>query len=221
MAVGCAFPDYTTTGDATAADSKAADSSFESTPDGTGDADASIDGSPDGDAAVTDASDADACDADGCSCDADCGTPDLIFTAVSVASGAAPALMGTIPGKKARKIHILKVGICGDSDAASGPNRFLASDSGAMSFSWSCGQTAVPSTFTLTPTPPSGTGPAAGRGWTYKAVDQTAALSTSVSVTWDYHNDWDGLFCNAPDELGNAYADPAATVRVWVRYRYE
>lgn len=159
-------------------------------------------------------------DCGGATC-APCGT--LVWTASGAdASISTPKLMGTLKAYAGKRIRIVKVGICGDSDATSGPNRFVAADGAALSFSWAAGQTSVAlpgtTTYRLTPTPVvAGT----TRGFSYQVVSHLAGVGAAVTVSWDFHADYDGLSCGAADEDGTAFTDAASTVRAWVKYRYE
>lgn len=159
-------------------------------------------------------------DCGGATC-APCGT--LVWTASGAdASISTPKLMGTLKAYAGKRIRIVKVGICGDSDATSGPNRFVAADTAAMTFSWAAGQTSVAlpgtTTYRLTPTPVvAGT----TRGFSYQVVSHLAGLGAAVNVSWDFHSDYDGLSCGAADEDGTLFTDAASTVRAWVKYRYE
>ena len=128
--------------------------------------------------------------------------------------------LGTIPAKAGRKIRILKVAICGDSDSGSGPNRFKLTG-GGLNFTWYCGQSNPGGTHQLTPTPPTA---GSGRGFSYadvKGSNYLSAVGATLTVQWDYHNDWDGRYCDAKSEDGKAYKDPGSSVRVWVAYQYE
>ena len=128
--------------------------------------------------------------------------------------------LGTIPAKPGRKIRILKVAICGDSDSGSGANRFKLSG-GGLAFTWYCGQNDPGGTHKLSPTPPTA---GSGRGFSYadvKASNYLSAAGATLTVQWDYHNDWDGRYCDTKSEDGKAYKDPASSVRVWVAYQYE
>ncbi|MBK7395895.1 MAG: hypothetical protein IPJ34_06200 [Myxococcales bacterium] len=161
-----------------------------------------------------------AIDCGGSAC-APCGT--LLFTAPGTdASITTPKVMGTLKAYAGKRIRIVKVGICGDSDATSGPNRFVATDGAAMSFSWAAGQTtvAIPGTTTyrLAPTPPAS---GSARGFSYQVVSHLGAVGQPMTVSWDFHADYDGLLCGALDEDGASYSDPASSVRVWLKYRYE
>ena len=129
--------------------------------------------------------------------------------------------IGTIAGKVGRKIRILKVGICGDSDSGSGPNRFRLSG-GGLNFTWYCGQNNGPGgNHKLSPTPNKG---GSARGFSYKDVkpnNYLSAVGASLTLQWDYHSDWDGRYCDDKSEDGKQYKDQASTVRAWVAYQYE
>ncbi len=151
---------------------------------------------------------------------APCGVQ--VFSAVgSDATISTPKLMGTLKAYTGKRIRVIKVGICGDSDTNSGPNRYVAADTGTMNFSWAAGQVAVTmpgtTTYRLTPTPVAGT----SRGFTYQVVSHLAGTGNAVTLSWNFHADFDGLFCSAPDEDGTAYADTPSSVRMWVKYQYE
>ena len=139
-----------------------------------------------------------------------------VFSAVGTSAALPTKLMGTIPGKPGQKIVIKKLGICGDSAPGSGSNRFKVSG-GGLNFSWYAGQNSPGGTHKLAPTQPI---PGGGHGFTYKAVTYTAQVGASLQIHWDYHYDWDGLYCNTTDSEGNAYKDPPSSVRVWVFYEY-
>ena len=124
--------------------------------------------------------------------------------------------MGTIPGKVGMKIRIKEVAICGDSMSSSGANRFKL-NGGGLAFSWYAGQNNPGGTYQLAPTPSSG----ASRGFSYKTVNHLAQAGASLTITWDYHNDWDGLYCDATSKDGVKYKDSNSTVRAWVAYHYE
>ncbi len=151
-------------------------------------------------------------------CSNSCKSP-FPLTAFSVASsaGAWPTAMGTIPAQAGKKIVISKIGICGDSDATSGPNVFSAKGAG-LDFTWASGQNQPACTYFLSPTPPKN----ASRGFTFKAVSHVGNVGEAVSVTWESHIDYDGLYCTDTDELGNVYNDVGgSSVRVWVLYQYQ
>ena len=141
--------------------------------------------------------------------------------ATGMGQGAPTKTLATIPAKAGRKIRILKVGICGDSDQGSGPNRFKVTG-GGLNFSWYCGQNNGPGgNHKLTPTPNKA---GSGRGFSYldvKASNYLSAVGAQLSIVWDYHSDWDGWYCDDKSEDGKAYKDPASSVRAWVAYQYE
>lgn len=126
--------------------------------------------------------------------------------------------MGTIQGVPGKKIRITKIGMCGDSVSGSGPNRFRAAG-GGINFTWAAGRNAshVSSNHWIGLTPNTG---GTGTGFVYKSVTYTASVGASVTVTWDYHYDWDGYYCNATDEDGKAYKDTASSIRGWIKYEY-
>ncbi len=134
---------------------------------------------------------------------------------VTATYGTLNLTMGTIAGVAGQQIMISKVGIGGDSRAASGDNIFSAS-CGSFNFSWVAGQQTNTATYRLSPTTPSGS----SYGFTYQAVSYTANVGEAVTITWVYHNDWDGCFASGTDILGNSYNDTASSVRVWVQYEY-
>ncbi|MBM4397893.1 MAG: putative metal-binding motif-containing protein, partial [Deltaproteobacteria bacterium] len=142
--------------------------------------------------------------------------PDCLFTQRS--SGLPTQTLGTIPALSGKRIRVTTLGICGDSDSSSGPNRFTAAG-GGQTFSWAAGQSYVSATYTLAPTPVvSGS---YRRGFSYLNVDHVTTAGAGMTVQWDYHYDWDSKYCSTQDVLGNSYSDPSSTVRAWVRYRYE
>jgi len=144
-----------------------------------------------------------------------------ITTAVWTASsyGKNPSVnLGTIPGKTGKKIVITKVGMCGDSDQSSGANRFYVSG-GGIGFRFAAGQSNPGSVNQWLGFTPTISGSA--RGFVYKTVSYTASVGASVSVTWDYHSDWDGRYCDATDSEGNKYTDQTSTVRPWILYEYK
>ena len=132
-------------------------------------------------------------------------------------SGGAVQPVGTIPGVAGKRIHIVKLGICGDSDVSSGPNVFTSNGAG-LNFTWECGQSTRGSTHILAPTPNMG---GSARGFSYADVNYLGNVDQAVTVTWTYHQDWDGRFCQATDTEGNPYTDGGATVRPWVLYEYQ
>ena len=159
----------------------------------------------------------------------DCGgtCPNSCVTTVSglgVSSDSIPKLMFTIPAVAGRRVRITKVAICGDSDVNSGHNRYVASDGAGMSFSWSCGQAASPppggATYTLQPTPIINGN---AHGFSYQAVDHLGAIGAPVTVTWDFHSDYDGHYCRDLDENGTSFDDSAnpSSIRAWVKYSYQ
>ena len=139
-----------------------------------------------------------------------------VASAVGTSSQAPTVTLFTIPGKTGKRVSIQKIAICGDSDTASGSNRFAASGTG-LSFSWEAGQNSAGATYHLGATPSVG---GSARGFVYKDVFHSGALGAPVTVKWDYHNDWDGRYCQAQDIQGNNYADPGSSVRAWVLYYY-
>ncbi|NUM36006.1 MAG: PEP-CTERM sorting domain-containing protein [Candidatus Brocadiae bacterium] len=144
----------------------------------------------------------------------------LLFTQYGngAASGATNIASWVISGMSGYKIQITKIGIGGDSSPASGDNIFSATSSSSnFSFSWVAGQQTNSATYRLAGTTVvSG----AGYGFTYRDVDYTSNINDSVTIKWDYHYDWDGLYAYGTDILGNSYSDPASSVRVWVLYEY-
>ncbi|MFH1438221.1 MAG: hypothetical protein ABIJ56_21110 [Pseudomonadota bacterium] len=143
------------------------------------------------------------------------GTSYSVLTAEM--SGGAVLPVGTIPAVAGRRVHIVKLGICGDSDATSGPNVFTAAGAG-LSFTWECGQSTRGSTHILAPTPNLGGN---ARGFSYADVNYLGNIGEPVDVTWTYHADWDGNLCQTTDSEGNSYSDVAGTVRPWVLYEYQ
>jgi hypothetical protein len=140
-----------------------------------------------------------------------------VFSAVVTSSQNPTTTMGTIPGANGKRIRITQIGICGDSDSGSGPNRFTVSG-GGFDFSFAAGQSSVSTTYFLGVTP---TASGSGRGFITKSVSLLGSLGQGATVQWDYHNDWDGRFCQATDPYGNAYNDGASSVRSWIAYTYE
>lgn len=131
-------------------------------------------------------------------------------------SGSPSKVIGTIPAIPGKKIRITKVGICGDSSANSGPNRFDVAG-GGVNFSFSAGQNKNGgATHWLSPTPKQG----ASHGFTYASVSYTTAVGAAMTVTWAYQYDWDGYRCTGADEDGKSYSDPTSSVRGWVKYEY-
>ena len=139
----------------------------------------------------------------------------LLFTQYGTSVAGASWVISSMSGYQ---IHITKVGIGGDSSAGSGDNIFSAlSSSSNFNFSWVAGQQSNAATYRLAGTTVvSG----AGYGFTYRDVDYTSNINDSVTIKWDYHYDWDGLYAYGTDILGNSYSDPASSVRVWVLYEY-
>ncbi len=128
-------------------------------------------------------------------------------------------VIGTIPGSPGKNIRVIRVVICGDADAASGPAKFSAVG-GGMDFSWAAGQNNPGATYFIGVTPPSVGG--AARGFVYQTVSEvTTQKGAALTITMVTQNDYDALFCQATDVDGNAYADPIGSVRGWVRYQYE
>ncbi len=154
---------------------------------------------------------------DGCPNDCSNPNPILLFTAVGLNSQTPPVTLGTLPAKVGKQLVIQKIGMCGDSDAGSGPNTFSVNGAG-LSFTWATGQSNPNPTHWLSPTVASG----ASRGFTYADVNYVGQVGQGADVAWDYHNDWDGYRCTGTDALGNVYDDPtASSVRVWVQYTYK
>jgi len=140
-----------------------------------------------------------------------------VWTVVLNTSKAPTIVAGTIPGVVGKSIVINRIGMCGDSDVSSGDNRFLV-QGGGVDFSFTAGQTATSATHDLGVTGPG------GAGFTYADVTYTASQGASVTITWDYHNDWDYKPCVATDSEGNAYNDASTaitSVRPWIRYGYK
>jgi cysteine-rich repeat protein len=154
---------------------------------------------------------------DGCPNDCSNPNPSVVFTALVTGSQTPPLAVGSIPGKVGKKIVIQKVGMCGDSDATSGPNVFSVSGAG-LSFTWAAGQSNPGPTHWLNPVPVSG----ASRGFSYADVNYAGQVGQGVTVSWDTHVDWDGLRCTGTDMMGNIYDDAtASSLRVWLLYGYQ
>ncbi len=135
------------------------------------------------------------------------------------ASNSPGSTLGTLPGKAGKSIRILKLGVCGDSDGGSGPNRFKAAG-GGINFTWAAGRTqsSAGADHWLGLTPSLG---GSARGWVYKDAVYKAAAGASVTITFDYHFDWDGRYCAQKDIAGVSYSDAASTVRAWLMYTYD
>ena len=145
---------------------------------------------------------------DGC---ASCKIEKLVWSERN--TGNPTQTLGTITGKAGKSIKIIRIGICGDSDSGSGPNQFKATG-GGINFTWECGQSNYGSTYDLNVMP-------SYTQFTYADVSHKAIAGESVQITYTYHNDWDGKYCNTTDTEGNSYSDPGSTVRAWVLYTYE
>jgi cysteine-rich repeat protein len=152
---------------------------------------------------------------DGCA--TNCTSKKYILTDVVTSAQSPDVFMGTIPGLPDKKIHILELGICGDSGAGSGPNQFLLSGAG-LSVTWEAGQLEWGSNHILAPTPDKN----AGNGFSFVGVSYLADEGVGVNLTWTYHYDWDGgNRCDDSDPYGNVYYDPDVAVRAWVLYTYQ
>ncbi len=139
-----------------------------------------------------------------------------VWSEVAPSSKNPTILLGTIPGKPGKKIKVVKLGICGDSRNSSGSNRFKISG-GGLGFSWYAGQNNPGGTYKLSPTTSKN---GSGYGFTYKTVNHIGQAGASLAVHWDYHYDWDGLYCHDTDSEGNSYKDTPSSVRAWVKYEY-
>ncbi|MBM4353572.1 MAG: hypothetical protein FJ109_07200, partial [Deltaproteobacteria bacterium] len=151
-------------------------------------------------------------------CDANCKTePPKVLT--GMVTGSPTQVVGTISGVPGIKIKIIKIGICGDSDATSGPNQFQASG-GGINFTWEAGQSGQGSTHVLSPTPNKG---GSARGFSYKDVSYTADVGQGKTISFTFHNDYDALYCQDTDTQGTNYNDSGtvSSVRPWVLYAYE
>lgn len=142
----------------------------------------------------------------------------FVFSAASgtdVGTSGSGIKLGTIAGVPGKSIHVTRLGICGDSDESSGPNRFKLAPLGTT---FAAGKSDPGSTFFLGATAPSTAG---GHGFVYTPVSLLAPAGVSVDIMFEYHNDWDGHYCVATDEFGNNYADGSSSVRAWVKYEYK
>ncbi|MFT6158298.1 MAG: hypothetical protein ACJAZO_002470 [Myxococcota bacterium] len=126
--------------------------------------------------------------------------------------------MGSIPGIAGKLIEITRVGICGDSDASSGDNRYRAFG-GGIDFTWVAGQQSTAATHRLAPTPDINS---TYNGFTGANVShRTTVPGASVSIEWDYHSDYDGGgACSFTDEFGTTFNDSGLGIRTWVKYAY-
>lgn len=149
--------------------------------------------------------------------------PETVYTQLGLSSfgvdtGATTHTFGTIPGMAGQAIEIMQVGMCGDSDAQSGDNRFRAAGAG-LDISWVAGQQTTAATYRLPPTIIN----SPGHGMTSQTVSHQADVGADVTVSWDYHVDYDGQYCYlADDGFGNSFNDSAnvSSIRVWIVYRY-
>ncbi|MBP48487.1 MAG: hypothetical protein CMH53_11165 [Myxococcales bacterium] len=141
-----------------------------------------------------------------------------VWSVLAPSSQSPNVTMGKIPGIAGKKIVITQLGICGDSDQSSGANRFLVTGSG-ISFRFAAGQSNPGSVNQWLGFTPNLGGQA--RGFTYKTVNYTANAGSDVTVQWDYHSDWDGLYCKTTDNQGNSYSDSSSSVRPWILYEYQ
>ncbi|MCK6545207.1 hypothetical protein L6R52_05010, partial [Myxococcota bacterium] len=146
-----------------------------------------------------------------------CVDPVFTFTAVTPAASTPVLSLGTIPARAGLRVHIRRIGICGDADATSGLQGFRAYATG-LDFTWGAGQANQSGvTQFLSPTPAT---VGSGRGFSYRDVSYYGPVGGAVNIDFQYRNDWDGRFCQAADELGTNYLDAASTARAWVRYSY-
>ena len=149
------------------------------------------------------------------------GTPvpsgTLIFTAV-VGNNEDGKVIGTIPAVAGKKIRVIRVAICGDADASSGPAIYRVTG-GGVDFTWAAGQNNPGPTYFIGSTPVVSGG---ARGFVYKTISElTSQAGAALTVKMDAQNDHDALFCQASDEDGNPYSDASGTSRGWVKYQYE
>ena len=128
-----------------------------------------------------------------------------------------PCTLGSIDGLAGQSIRIVRLGIGGDADSTSGDAGFRLRG-GGLDVSWTAGQTADSAAHDLGATPALA---GSARGFTYSPVlDLTALDGASLTITWDYHYDFDGRYTAATDLLGNSFDDSnlASSVRPWIQF---
>ena len=159
-------------------------------------------------------------DGDGCSatCKSLAPTGQLVWTALAPSSMNPTVTLGKIKGYAGKKIVIKQLGMCGDSTSSSGANRFYVSG-GGVGFRFAAGQSNPGSVNQWLGYTPNYSGSA--KGWVYKSVSYSANAGAELTIQWDYHSDWDGYYCGAPDNKGNKYSDSASSVRPWILYEYQ
>ncbi len=131
--------------------------------------------------------------------------------------GAINVLVGTIDLQAGESINVTRLGIGGDSTAASGDNRFRMVGAG-LDFTWIAGQQSTAADFRLAPAP------SGGFSFTNPGdVNFTSLEGQTISIFWDYHFDFDGgNSVNATDPLGNSFNDTsfAAAIRPWLQFEF-
>lgn len=134
----------------------------------------------------------------------------------------ADILTETLAGVADKQIRVLRVGIGGDADAASGPIGYRAIG-GGLDFTWAAGQaiSGPAPTYALDPTTPTNAG--SGRGFTYSGeLSLLLEVGQALSIYSDYRLDGDGRYAFGTDLLGNSYDDSGSpsSHRPWVLYEY-
>ncbi len=130
--------------------------------------------------------------------------------------GATNTFVGTIDDLGASSIHIVRIGIGGDSAQASGDNRFRV-QGGGLDFTFTAGQSATAADFDLGFTPQLN---GQAHGFVYQEVDLVANAGEDLTVSWNFHNDNDGFFTQDTDVLGNFFndSDASSSSRVWIQF---
>lgn len=143
---------------------------------------------------------------------------DLVGALGQTTCDLAPCNLSSISGLTGSSIKITRIGIGGDSDATSGDNTFRLFG-GGLDFTWTAGQENFSATYDLGATPLSGT----SRGFAYSPVLSLLANDgASLNIQWTHHTDFDLLYTDATDVLGNVFndIDSLASIRPWIQFEY-
>ncbi len=147
------------------------------------------------------------------------GAPSAKAILTGLVSGNPTQTMGQINPIPGKKVRILKVGICGDSEQSSGPNGFRLQGNG-INITFGAGASDPGVNYFLGVTPNKG---GQARGFVYGTVGVVSAVGATVTLSFISHSDYDGLYCVDVDTEGNSYNDSGSpsSNRAWVQYQYE